>query len=139
MGSNPRWRRSALRRAHPTAGEALSRVLDEAEDASPLEAVEAVTARLSAMLEASAAFFLIADISGRGLVRLSQKSAGRARTRRARRPRGQAAARGRRAGCGPAGEQRRPCRRGAADPDRPGPGPPGPRPRGADHGRCWHR
>jgi hypothetical protein len=34
-----------------------------------------VTAELSAVLEASAAFFLIADISGRGLVRLSQASA----------------------------------------------------------------
>jgi hypothetical protein len=31
-----------------------------------------VTAELSAVLEASAAFFLIADISGRGHVRLSQ-------------------------------------------------------------------
>ena len=76
MGSNPRWRRSARRRAPPKAGEALGRVLDAAEDASPLEAVEAVTAQLSATLEASAAFFLIADISGRGLVRLSQKSDG---------------------------------------------------------------
>ena len=34
-----------------------------------------MTAELSAALEASAAFFMIADISGRGLVRLSQASA----------------------------------------------------------------
>ena len=131
MGSNPRWRRSVRRRARPTASEALSRVLDAAEDASPLEAVEAVTAQLSAALEASAAFFLIADISGRGLVRLSQASAGPGRgTRRARRSRGPAAARRRRAGRGPAGCQRRPRRGGAADPDRPGPAPRGPGRRG---------
>jgi serine phosphatase RsbU (regulator of sigma subunit) len=81
MGSDPRWRRSARRREHPMAGQALSRVLDAAEDASPLEAVKAVTVQLSAMLDASAAFFLIADISGRGLVRLSQGSVGRAGAR----------------------------------------------------------
>src|SRR4051794_20249015 len=75
MGSNPRWLSSLRRRLCPTSTEALGRVLDTAEDASPLEAVEAVTARLSAALEASAAFFLIADVSGRGLVRLSQASA----------------------------------------------------------------
>jgi len=75
MGRNPRWRRSLRRRVCPTSTEALGRVLDAAEDASPLEAVEAVTAELSAALEASAAFFLIADVSGRGLVRLSQASA----------------------------------------------------------------
>ena len=75
MGSNLRWRRSVRRRGDPTATETLGRILDSAEDASPLEAVEAVTAELSAALEASAAFFMIADISGRGLVRLSQASA----------------------------------------------------------------
>ena len=76
MGSNPRWHRRVRRRVCRTSTQALGRVLDVAEDASPLEAVEAVTARLSAALEASAAFFLIADISGRGLVRLSQACAG---------------------------------------------------------------
>ena len=75
MGSHPRWRWSVRRRVCRTATDALGRALDAAEDASPLEAVEAVTAELSAALEASAAFFLIADISGRGLVRLSQASA----------------------------------------------------------------
>jgi hypothetical protein len=75
MGSNPRWRRSVHRPLRRTLTKGLSRVLDSAEDASPLQAVEAVTAELSAALEASAAFFMIADISGRGLVRLSQASA----------------------------------------------------------------
>ena len=75
MGRNSRWRWSFRRRVCPTSTDALGRILDSAEDASPLEAVEAVTAELSAALEASAAFFLIADISGRGLVRLSQSSA----------------------------------------------------------------
>jgi hypothetical protein len=75
MGSNPRWRRSVHRPLRRTLTEGLRRVLDSAEDASPLEAVGAVTAELSAALEASAAFFMIADISGRGLVRLAQASA----------------------------------------------------------------
>ncbi len=75
MGGNSRWRWSVRRRVRRTSTEALGRILDSAEDASPLEAVEAVTAELSAALEASAAFFMIADISGRGLVRLSQSSA----------------------------------------------------------------
>lgn len=51
--------------------ELLGGVLDAAENASPLQAVEAVTEALAHALGASAAFFLIADISGRGLVRLS--------------------------------------------------------------------
>jgi serine phosphatase RsbU (regulator of sigma subunit) len=58
--------------------EALGLVLDAAENASPLEAVEAVTGALAAALNASAAFFLIADLSGRGLVRLSHVAAGAA-------------------------------------------------------------
>jgi len=49
----------------------LSRLLDAAEDASPVEAVEAVTDALSEALGAEAVFFLITDVSGRGLVRLS--------------------------------------------------------------------
>lgn len=53
------------------ADQPLSWVLDAAEDASPLQAVEAVTDALAQNLGASAVFFLIADISGRGLVRLS--------------------------------------------------------------------
>ena len=60
----------------PAPTEALSLVLDAAENASPLEAVEAVTRTLAATLGAAAAFFLIADVSGRGLVRLSQVSTG---------------------------------------------------------------
>ena len=51
--------------------ELLGGVLDAAENASPLHAVEAVTDALAHALGASAASFLIADISGRGLVRLS--------------------------------------------------------------------
>ncbi len=53
------------------ADQPLGRVLDAAEDASPLEAVEAVTEALAQTLGASAAFFLIADLSGRALVRMS--------------------------------------------------------------------
>ena len=62
----------------PPQPEALGLVLDAAENASPLEAVEAVTGALAAALNASAAFFLIADLSGRGLVRLSHVAAGAA-------------------------------------------------------------
>ena len=81
MGTTPRWRWSVHPWVRRMPMEALSQVLDAAEDASPLEAVEAVTAKLSAALEASAAFFLIADVSGRGLVRLSPTSAGGAGAR----------------------------------------------------------
>jgi serine phosphatase RsbU (regulator of sigma subunit) len=49
---------------------ALSRVLDAAEAASPVEAVEAVTRELGMALGATAVSFLIADLSGRALVRL---------------------------------------------------------------------
>ena len=55
---------------------ALSRVLDAAENASPLDAVEAVTRELAASLGAGAAFFLIEDLSGRGLIRLSHVAGG---------------------------------------------------------------
>ncbi len=46
-------------------------MLDAAEDASPVEAVEAVTRELGAALGARAVSFLIADLSGRALVRLA--------------------------------------------------------------------
>ena len=49
----------------------LSTVLDAAENASPLEAVGAVTESLAQRLRASAAFFLIADVAGGALVRMS--------------------------------------------------------------------
>lgn len=55
-------------------GSALSRVLDAAENASPVEAVEAVTRELGASLDATMVSFLIADLSGRALVRLSHGS-----------------------------------------------------------------
>jgi hypothetical protein len=63
-----------------TAGptEPLSRVLDAVEDASPLQAVEAVTSALATALGAEAASFLIADVSGRGFVRLSHVAPGQA-------------------------------------------------------------
>jgi serine phosphatase RsbU (regulator of sigma subunit) len=67
-------------RGIPAGTEALGRVLDAAEDASPLEAVEAVTGALAAALGADAAFFLIADLSGRGLVRLSHTPRGQTAT-----------------------------------------------------------
>lgn len=46
-------------------------VLDAAEEASPVEAVETVTRELARSLGASKASFLIADLSGRALVRLA--------------------------------------------------------------------
>jgi serine phosphatase RsbU (regulator of sigma subunit) len=60
----------------PDPSRALSRVLDAAENASPLDAVEAVTRELAAALGAGAAFFLIEDLSGQGLIRLSHASGG---------------------------------------------------------------
>src|SRR5690348_2378553 len=49
----------------------IERVLDAAEAASPVDAVEAVTRELGAALGATAVSFLIADLSGRALVRLA--------------------------------------------------------------------
>ena len=49
----------------------VSRLLQAAEDASPVQAVEAVTGELRAALGARAVSFLIADLSGRALVRLA--------------------------------------------------------------------
>gem|GEM_PF-599008 len=60
----------------PGRGESLSRVLDAAEDASPVQAVEAVTHELAAALGATAVSFLISDFSGRGLVRLVRRQGG---------------------------------------------------------------
>ena len=60
----------------PDPAGALSRVLDAAENASPLDAVEAVTRELAESLGAGAAFFLIEDLSGRGLIRLSHATGG---------------------------------------------------------------
>lgn len=54
-------------------GAAFGRILDTAEDASPVEAVEAVTRGLGALLGASRVSFLIADLSGRALVRLGEE------------------------------------------------------------------
>jgi serine phosphatase RsbU (regulator of sigma subunit) len=52
----------------------LRRLLDAAEDASPVQAVEAVTRVLGAALGATAVSFLIADLSGRALVRLAHET-----------------------------------------------------------------
>ncbi|MBA2578441.1 MAG: serine/threonine-protein phosphatase [Euzebyaceae bacterium] len=49
----------------------LRRLLDAAEDASPVQAVEAVTRDLGRALGATSVSFLIADLSGRALVRLT--------------------------------------------------------------------
>ncbi|HEX2772927.1 MAG TPA: PP2C family protein-serine/threonine phosphatase [Micromonosporaceae bacterium] len=49
----------------------LADLLAAAENASPVEAVEAVTRELGAALGASSVSFLIADLSGRALVRLA--------------------------------------------------------------------
>jgi serine phosphatase RsbU (regulator of sigma subunit) len=51
--------------------EAMGRVLDAAEAASPVEAVESVAGALGLALGATSVSFLIADLSGRGLVRLA--------------------------------------------------------------------
>jgi serine phosphatase RsbU (regulator of sigma subunit) len=53
---------------------ALRRALDAVEDASPVESVEAVTREMGAILGATSVSFLIADLSGRGLVRLTHDS-----------------------------------------------------------------
>jgi serine phosphatase RsbU (regulator of sigma subunit) len=50
---------------------AMKTLLDAAEAASPVEAVESVTRELAAALDATAVSFLIADLSGRALVRLA--------------------------------------------------------------------
>lgn len=55
----------------PHGSPALGRLLDAAEDASPVRAVEAVTRELRAALGATSVSFLIADLSGRSLVRLA--------------------------------------------------------------------
>lgn len=49
----------------------MADMLDAAENASPVEAVEAVTRELGAALGARTVAFLIADLSGRALVRLA--------------------------------------------------------------------
>jgi len=49
----------------------LGRILEAAEAASPVESVEAVTRELGKALRASAVSFLIADLSGRALIRLA--------------------------------------------------------------------
>ncbi|RZT79481.1 serine phosphatase RsbU (regulator of sigma subunit) [Micromonospora violae] len=49
----------------------MAHMLDAAENASPVEAVEAVTRELGAALGARNVAFLIADLSGRALVRLA--------------------------------------------------------------------
>ncbi|WP_433286609.1 PP2C family protein-serine/threonine phosphatase [Micromonospora sp. CA-244673] len=52
-------------------GQVLAGILDAAEDASPVDAVEAVTRELGAALAARTVSFLIADLGGRALVRLA--------------------------------------------------------------------
>ena len=55
----------------PVPGVALGQLLDTAENAAPVEAVEAVTRALCAQMGATEVSFLIADLSGRALVRLA--------------------------------------------------------------------
>ncbi|WP_236647400.1 PP2C family protein-serine/threonine phosphatase [Micromonospora sicca] len=52
-------------------GRIMAQMLDAAENASPVDAVEAVTRELGAALGARTVAFLIADLSGRALVRLT--------------------------------------------------------------------
>lgn len=56
---------------HIGGARALGNVIAAAEAASPVEAVESVTRELGRALEASEVSFLIADLSGRALVRLA--------------------------------------------------------------------
>lgn len=58
----------------PAADELLGRILDAVESSSPLQAVESVTETLDRRLGASAAFFLIGDLAGGALVRMSYGS-----------------------------------------------------------------
>jgi serine phosphatase RsbU (regulator of sigma subunit) len=55
----------------PKSDRWLRRLLDAAEDASPVSSVEAVTRNLGLALEATSVSLLIADLSGRALVRLA--------------------------------------------------------------------
>jgi len=55
----------------PSVGVVLSGMLAAAEDAMPVQAVEAVTRKLGVALHARSVSFLIADLSGRALVRLA--------------------------------------------------------------------
>lgn len=57
--------------AHVAPAERMGRLLDAAEAASPVEAVEAVTRELGLALGATEVSFLIVDLSGRALVRLA--------------------------------------------------------------------
>jgi len=52
--------------------EGLTRLLNAAEDADPVDAVTAVTREVGLRLRATSVSFLIADMSGRALVRLTQ-------------------------------------------------------------------
>ncbi|HET9632351.1 MAG TPA: PP2C family protein-serine/threonine phosphatase [Terrabacter sp.] len=56
------------------AEDLLGGVLDAVENASPLQAVDAATATLARRLRSPAAFFLIADLGGGALVRMSHGS-----------------------------------------------------------------
>ena len=56
---------------HAESSGRLARILDAAEAASPVDAVEAVTRELGVALGATEVSFLIADLSGRALVRLA--------------------------------------------------------------------
>jgi serine phosphatase RsbU (regulator of sigma subunit) len=68
---------TAVHPVSPRATHGLSDVLEAAEAASPVDAVEAASASLSAVIGASRVSFLIADLSGRALVRLSHGGAAR--------------------------------------------------------------
>lgn len=58
--------------AHAESSASIGRVLDAAEAASPVDAVEAVTRELGVASGATVVSFLIADLSGRALVRLAR-------------------------------------------------------------------
>jgi serine phosphatase RsbU (regulator of sigma subunit) len=70
-GIGERARPYAPQMAATESSDRLTRILDAAEAASPVDAVEAVTRELGVALGAADVSFLIADLSGRALVRLA--------------------------------------------------------------------
>ena len=72
-----RWRRvAALYYPRVSGVDSLAHLLDAAEAAAPVDAVSAVTREIGKRLRASSVSFLVADTSGRALVRLVHVSLG---------------------------------------------------------------
>ena len=96
-------------------GTDVSRLMQAAEAASPVDALESVSRELGLAFGAVAVSFLITDLSGRSLVRLAHVPLAAGPRRRGQRPRPPGTPRGRGVGDGPA-LRRGPGGAGAADP-----------------------